>query len=89
MYTLSGLGFRRRIVYYLVLLLLDMVGDRLVLTNKVCAAVLLLWVTEAMFNRILFCCNGHQGTVLRFVEIVTKPPVSNAGKQYLCTIVIR
>jgi hypothetical protein len=25
---------------------------------------------EAMFNRILFCCNGHQGTVLRFVEIV-------------------
>ena len=44
---------------------------QLILTNKVCAAVLLLWVMEAMFNRILFCCNGHQGTVLRFVEIVT------------------
>ena len=42
---------------------------QLLLTNKVCAAVLLLWVMEAMFNRILFCCNGHQGTVLRFVEI--------------------
>jgi hypothetical protein len=46
----------------------------LILTNKVCAAVLLLWVMEAMFNRILFCCNGHQGMVLRFVEIVTRPP---------------
>ena len=43
---------------------------QLILTNKVCAAVLLLWVMEAMFNRILFCCNGYQGTVLRFVEIV-------------------
>jgi hypothetical protein len=29
---------------------------------------------EAMFNRILFCRNGHQGTVLRFVEVLTKPP---------------
>ena len=47
---------------------------QLILTNKVCAAVLLLWVMEAMFNTILFCCNGHQRTVLRFVEIVTKPP---------------
>ena len=47
---------------------------QLILINKVCAAVLLLWVMEAMFNRILFCCNGHQGTVLRFVEIVAKPP---------------
>jgi hypothetical protein len=36
--------------------------------------MLLLWLMEAMFNRILFCCNGLQGTVLRFVEIVTKPP---------------
>ena len=25
-----------------------------------------LW-KKAMFNRILFCCNGDQGTVLRFV----------------------
>jgi hypothetical protein len=47
---------------------------QLILTNKVCAAVLLLWVMEAMFNRLLFCCNGHQGTVLRFVEVLTKPP---------------
>jgi hypothetical protein len=47
---------------------------QLILTNKVCAAVLLLWVMEAIFNRILLCCNGHQGTVLRFVENVTKPP---------------
>ena len=47
---------------------------QLILTNKVCAAVLLLWVMEAMFNRILFCYNGYQGTVLRFGEIVTKPP---------------
>jgi hypothetical protein len=45
-------------------------GPDLENNNKVCAAVLLLWVMEAMFNRILFCCNGHQGTVLRFVEIV-------------------
>jgi hypothetical protein len=45
---------------------------QLILTNKVCAAVLLLWVMEAMFNRILFCCNGHQGTVLRFVEVLNK-----------------
>ena len=44
---------------------------QLILTNKVCAAVLLLWVMEAMFNRILFCCNGNQGTVLRFVEMVS------------------
>jgi hypothetical protein len=43
---------------------------QIILTNKVCAAVLLLWVMEAMFNRILFCCNGFHGTVLRFVEIV-------------------
>jgi hypothetical protein len=34
-------------------------------TNKVCVAVLLLWVMEAVFNRLLFCCNGHQGTVVR------------------------
>ena len=37
---------------------------QLKLTNQVhfvCASVLLLWVMEAMFNRILFCCNGHQG----------------------------
>ena len=48
---------------------------QLILTNKVCAAVLLLWVMQAMFNRIsLFCCNGHQGTVLMFVEVLTKPP---------------
>jgi len=47
---------------------------QLTLTNKVCAAVLLLWVMEAMFNRILFCLNRHQGTVLRFVEVLTKTP---------------
>jgi hypothetical protein len=41
-----------------------MIDCQLILTNKVCAAVLLLWVMEAMFNRIFFCCNGHQGTVL-------------------------
>jgi phosphoribosylformylglycinamidine (FGAM) synthase-like amidotransferase family enzyme len=46
---------------------------------------------EAMLNRILFCCNGHQGMVLRFVEIVTKPPrhMFNAGKQYVCNKIIK
>jgi hypothetical protein len=38
---------------------------------------------EAMFNRILFCCNGHQGTVLRFVENVTKPPRVQ-GRKTIC-----
>ena len=49
---------------------------QLILTNKVCAAVLLLWLMEAMFNIILFCCNGHQGTVLRFVEYLPMPCTS-------------
>ena len=46
---------------------------------------------EAMLNRMLLFCNGHQGMVLRFVEIVTKPPrhMFNAGKQYVCNKIIK
>jgi hypothetical protein len=37
---------------------------QLILTNKICAALLLLSVMEAMFNRILFCCNWHLYTLI-------------------------
>ena len=43
-----------------------------------------------MLYWIFFCCNGHQGTCYRFVEIVTKNNlVSNAGKQYACDKLIK
>ena len=30
-----------------------------------------------------------KGWCYRFVEIVTKPPLSNAGKQYVCNKIIK
>jgi hypothetical protein len=62
---------------------------QLILTNKVCATVLLLQVMEAMFNRILFCRNGYQGTVLRFVEVLAKPPRVQYNRTYtVCALII-
>ena len=43
---------------------LNKMNCQLISTNKVCPAVLLPWVMEAMFNRILFCCNNNMNLSL-------------------------